>query len=229
MGHEDAVEYGISTIVSVNGEKRQMREIPLTQDMTIDGWVERLVVCEGVTPLLLSPMTDEIAEKIDSKTGNFKVDISPEEIARMQLIYHNERLALPIEYLRMCLKLAGEKVPYIGKSNITRAADGFTFLSSLLMFHEDYFYLTGPGTWKIDRRTVPAGDAKRVVKTRARIDEWGFEVPISINTEEVDERIVQKLFFVAGKQRGLGSFRPGRGGNFGMFKVVKWLAPVDGE
>ena len=62
----------------------------------------------------------------------------------------------------------------------------------------------------------------RIMKHRARLDEWSVVFTLDIDETIFDEKFTRQLVDDAGQKVGLGDFRPDRKGLFGKFKVIKW-------
>lgn len=62
----------------------------------------------------------------------------------------------------------------------------------------------------------------RVMSHRPRLDEWSFRLLIRINTGLMAASMVRQLLTEGGQQQGVGSYRPEKGGVFGLFDVVGW-------
>lgn len=62
----------------------------------------------------------------------------------------------------------------------------------------------------------------RVMSHRPRLDEWSFRLLIRINTDLMASAMVRQLVSEGGQQIGVGSYRPDKGGTFGLFDVVGW-------
>ena len=62
----------------------------------------------------------------------------------------------------------------------------------------------------------------RVMSHRPRLDEWSFRLLIRINTELMAASVVRQLLTEGGQQIGVGSYRPEKGGVYGLFDVVGW-------
>jgi len=62
----------------------------------------------------------------------------------------------------------------------------------------------------------------RVMSHRPRLDEWAFKLLIRINTDLMSEAVVRQLLTEGGQQIGVGSYRPEKGGVYGVFDVVGW-------
>ena len=81
----------------------------------------------------------------------------------------------------------------------------------------------GTKKFEVDSRSVviPATGG-RIMKHRARLDEWKLTFELEVDTTIFAVDFVRALMDDAGKKIGLGDFRPDRKGPFGKFKVTKW-------
>lgn len=77
--------------------------------------------------------------------------------------------------------------------------------------------------FEVDSRpvTIPATKG-RVMRHRARSNEWCVCVTMQINETILNEDVVRQLFTEGGQQIGIGDFRPEKGGPFGTFGLVAW-------
>lgn len=77
--------------------------------------------------------------------------------------------------------------------------------------------------YEVDSRpvTIPATKG-RVIRHRARYNEWSFAVKLRINTDILDESTIRKLMIEGLQQIGIGDYRPEKGGPFGTSDLVNW-------
>jgi len=77
--------------------------------------------------------------------------------------------------------------------------------------------------FEVDSRpvTIPATKG-RVMRHRARFNEWAVKVSLRINEKIMAEQLVRQLLTEGGEQIGIGDFRPEKGGPFGTFGMVSW-------
>jgi hypothetical protein len=77
--------------------------------------------------------------------------------------------------------------------------------------------------FEVDSRpvTIPATKG-RIMRHRARLNEWSFGVNLRINDEILTEDVVRRLMTEGLQQVGIGDFRPERGGPFGTSDLVGW-------
>lgn len=82
--------------------------------------------------------------------------------------------------------------------------------------------------FEVDSRpvTIPATKG-RVMRHRARFNEWACLVHLRINDEILAEGIVRQMFSEGLQQIGIGDFRPEKGGPFGTSSIVSWLVISD--
>jgi len=82
--------------------------------------------------------------------------------------------------------------------------------------------------YEVDSRpvTIPATKG-RVMRHRARFNEWSVPVRLRINDDIMAEQIVRQLFVEGAQQIGIGDYRPEKGGNFGTASIVSWVNDGD--
>jgi hypothetical protein len=65
----------------------------------------------------------------------------------------------------------------------------------------------------------------RILRTRARFDEWSCTFVVDVDDELVDQEKLDHWLDIGGRRIGLGDWRPERSGIFGRFEVGS-IAPV---
>lgn len=77
--------------------------------------------------------------------------------------------------------------------------------------------------FEVDSRpvTIPATKG-RIMRHRARFNEWCCKVRLRINSDILEEAMVRRLFIEGAMQIGIGDFRPEKGGPFGTSDLVSW-------
>jgi hypothetical protein len=77
--------------------------------------------------------------------------------------------------------------------------------------------------YEVDSRpvTIPATKGK-VMRHRARLNEWVTLVHVRLNEELIAEGLMRTLFNEGLQQIGIGDYRPEKGGPFGTAHVVSW-------
>lgn len=75
----------------------------------------------------------------------------------------------------------------------------------------------------IDTRPVVIGRA-RVLKSRAKLNEWEATFNIVYNADQVaDPQVIRTVIDEAGQRIGIMDFRPSKSGPFGTFTVTKFV------
>lgn len=78
-------------------------------------------------------------------------------------------------------------------------------------------------TFTVDTRPVVIPSTKgRVLRHRARLEEWAIEFTVEYDNTLLMEKQLREVVDNAGLRVGLLDFRPERKGPFGRFMVVKW-------
>lgn len=183
-----------------------------------------VVTIEGISPLLMNPMSEETLMGILTGTSaRVPKDRTPQQICETKLYKGpNDELGIPAINLFSALAEAGRKVKN-GKAQISTATS--TTLPSFLDLEELFLPFTAEAGWVPDlRRGVSNSGANKVAVAivRPRFDLWELKVTIGFDDTVVDESIVRELFRVAGTSIGLCDFRPAKKGQFGRFTVTDW-------
>ena len=77
--------------------------------------------------------------------------------------------------------------------------------------------------FEVDSRpvTIPATKG-RIMRYRARFNEWACIINATINEDLISEALVRQIFTEGLQQIGVGDFRPEKGGPFGTSTLVSW-------
>lgn len=59
----------------------------------------------------------------------------------------------------------------------------------------------------------------RILRTRAKFDEWGVSFIVEADDELVDENQLEAWLDIAGRRIGLGDWRPEKSGIYGRFQM----------
>lgn len=162
----------------------------------------------------LNEWTKEI-KKVSSKRK--KSDEDHEEMARLEfmggLYTDGSKFIIPSANWEATLVDAAKKLK-LGK-----------LLKSAMFINEDSeLSSSGPKTpekrWADpecrDQRSVKVGQA-RIIRTRPLFKDWFCEVKVLFETELIDLEQLDTIFSIAGKQIGIGDYRP----KFGRFEVTR--------
>ena len=84
--------------------------------------------------------------------------------------------------------------------------------------------------FEVDMRpvTIPATKG-RVMRYRARFNEWACSFRLRVNETILEEAIVRRLLAEGCEQIGIGDFRPDKGGSFGTAAIVSWAVISDAK
>lgn len=199
----------------------------------VDKMVAVEVECEGATPLLINRMTPEVLECIRKgeqppKAERIGKTRTPREEAEPKVYtLPDGRPYIPTAMLFSSLAAAGQFLRLDGKRQVSTAKS--TLLPAFMVIEDPYLVLHLPGEpkefpiWEVDTRqgrNPHGGSAVCIV--RPRFDRWAFTVKIQIDTQEIGEQAIRKLFDMAGRRCGVGDFRPNRKGIYGQFIVKSW-------
>lgn len=191
------------------------------------------IVCKGSFPLMMDQMPDAVLDSLATKVKlQIKNDRSHEEVAA-EKIYRNDdgKIGLPVTMLYAALVTAGREVAYKGRANISTAET--TKLFGLIEIPQEFLQFPIPDgktevPWVVDKRRGilrAGGNETAVCLRRPKFKDWGFTCEVIYDDDEINEETVAKLFRLAGRFQGLGSFRPNCKGPFGRY-VVESLVDI---
>lgn len=191
---------------------------------TIEVWIE------GVSPLLIHRFGDQAQADSGKQTRRVQLkEELPRDIAEKG-VHRDPSGGLCIAGVGISRAIAemggGHKqrgsrksLKYLVPAAVTVAEDlAPLFLKDRVTRATDY---------EVDSRAVVIPATKgRVMRHRARLDEWTARFTLRLRTEVLDESIIRQLLEEAGTGNGLGDYRVQRGGPFGIFAVVCWDGDV---
>ncbi len=194
--------------------------------------IQYRIAATGVAPMLQNPMTDEVLnELLGGKSARKAIvtDITPTQRAEKKLcLGPNGEFGFPANYLFAALIDAGRHVQYEGKSKVSTRET--SLMPAFLSIVPDVVNDEGDGfipftdqsvKWVADkRRGVLAANKAAVAIVRPKFPSWAFEVTIEVDLEQISIEKVKSLFEIAGRQSGIGDFRPSKRGPFGRFAVM---------
>lgn len=161
-------------------------------------------------------------------------------------LYHDgTNITVPAENLMRSLMEAATQVPVPGgrggktfkaqsQSGILPSADGWPLLLAgrpvpvgglLALRDEDDFTVhretAAQHGFELFSKRARIGSAKHV-RIRPLFREWGVEVELMVIDKAISREILQEIFEVAGRMKGLGDWRPSSRtpGRFGMFSAT---------
>lgn len=187
--------------------------------------MEIRMIVEGVTPMLLHRATEEaLSGKTRSSTPG--TEENPRDVAE-RAVYRlpdNNQLAIPGgAYARMLREAGGSH-----KAKGQRKSLKYLVPAAVLVLDELCgLFLVDRVTplidFEVDSRPVTIPSTKgRVMRHRARCNEWSCGVRLRINEAILEEKMVRRLAEEGLQQIGLGDYRPEKGGPFGTSSIVSW-------
>lgn len=179
---------------------------------------------EGTTPMLQHRATEEA---LSGRTRNNSPgsEDDPRDVAE-RAVYRlpSKQLAIPGAAVARMIREAGGA----HKARGSRKSLKYIVPAAVLVLDDLCgLFLADRRTpltdYEVDSRpvTIPATKG-RVMRHRARFNEWACCVRLRINEVILDEKMVRQLCVEGLQQVGLGDFRPEKGGPFGTGDVVSW-------
>lgn len=119
----------------------------------------------------------------------------------------------PAEAIRQALIEAGKAFKK-GKSNLSKTFASFCMVSPEAIPLKE--------KWTVDRRAVVIPSTKgRVMRNRARYDEWSLKFEVTIlEDDEISQKTLHDALDYAGHYIGIGDYRPQKKGMYGRFIVT---------
>src|SRR5262245_10370721 len=179
---------------------------------------------EGSTPLLLHKVTEQdLMAETRQNTPSERED--PRDFADRHVYrLKSGQLALPGSGIARMIREAGggHKAKGSRKSLKYIVPAAVIILDDLCgLFLNDR--KTPIKEYEVDSRPVIIPSTKgRVMRHRARLNEWSVTCRLRINETIMDEAIVRRLAIEGLQQIGLGDYRPEKGGSFGVSDLTSW-------
>ena len=192
------------------------------------------VKLEGVQPLVVhdgfkgldssSPEKVEIST-ITGKRGN-KTDADEARVRELECqlsLWLNEsgEPTIPATAFRSCIENGARKLkqgPLVREGLIVLKDGDF-------VYDKEKYGATVAELGQKAQFTVPVVvQRNRIMRTRAKFDEWTCTFLIDVDDSLIDEHHLADWLDIAGHRVGLGDWRPQKSGRFGMFEA--WLTAV---
>lgn len=88
-------------------------------------------------------------------------------------------------------------------------------------YDKELYGVTSEQLGKTTQFTVPVRVRQaRVLRTRAKFDEWKVTFRLDTDVESVDQEQLARWLDIAGRRIGLGDWRPEKSGTYGRFETV---------
>lgn len=171
----------------------------------------------GISPLLQNNPANFIGVDDGAGLGAGKKKYNDEEEAKLRVYLNGDgQFCHPCEAFTkaMVAAVAGKK---FGKMFATAAIKGSVFIAEPFAVIED---ANGkPATkYEIDRKPVVVGKA-RVLRCRPCWNKWTMKVALEVDTAILSPEQVRESLNLAGRIKGIGDYRPEKGGGYGRFRV----------
>lgn len=180
---------------------------------------------EGTSPVLMHRATEE-ALTGETRRNTVEERENP-RITAGKAVYRmpgSEQLALPGSAFARLVREAGSS----HKARGSRKSLKYVIPAAVLVLDDlcPLFLMdrkSPANDFEVDARpvTIPATKG-RVMRYRARLNQWSCGVNLRINEEIIAESIVRQLYTEGLQQIGVGDFRPEKGGPFGTSSIVAW-------
>lgn len=182
---------------------------------------------EGTAALLQQRFGEDAEEgvKKGTRTALIKEQKTPrEEAEKVSYRLPSRQLYLPAAAIARLIRESGSDHKLKG----TRKSVKFVIPSAVLVQGE-HMPLVLPDTsepimdFEVDSRSVVIPSTKgRIMKHRPRVERWAGEVILRIDEDALPSDFIRQLLIEGGMRRGVGDFRPEKGGPFGCFHVTGW-------
>jgi hypothetical protein len=184
------------------------------------------VTVEGVTALLCNRATEEALSGGGSRSNTVSEREDPRVIAGRGVyrMPHSNQIALPgAAFGRMVREAGGAHKAKGSRKSIKYVVPAaLVILDDLVpLFLRDR--KSKVTDFEVDSRpvTIPATKG-RVMRHRARLNEWTAVVSCQLNEAIIGEALMRQLWTEGLQQIGIGDYRPEKGGPFGTSSIVAW-------
>jgi len=165
------------------------------------------VKIKGIRPILFNRFYEV------EKTKKRGARRDPKEEARLSLYLDKEKnICTPSIHIEGALiKAAADyKMPGKGRKTFKDAVRSGLIVEPELIVHKNQ-------EWVVDRRPAVV-QRSRIMRSRARLDDWELEFNILVFDERITKSILREFLETAGRYMGLGYYRP----KFGLFKIMEF-------
>lgn len=174
------------------------------------------VTIEGITPLLMNRYN--IENELERQRGHRITKIYDPKIEAEKSAYwgsgKKKELIIPSEIIYASM-LNASSFHKIGKRSAKSILAGSIRI-------EPFEISLGTSKYVIDTRPVVI-QRNRVLKSRAKLNEWKATFNIIFNERLIADAIIIKTVLIeAGERVGLMDFRPQKSGGYGTFKVTSF-------
>ena len=193
----------------------------------------------GISPLLMhngaagldtrSPLSREIAA-ITAKRGGNRTESEDERLRELECqrslwLDADGAPAIPATAVRAAIEAGARR-----RKQGTQVRSGLFVLKTVFEYDRERYGATQQEIGNRAQYTVPVVvNRSRVARTRAKFDPpWRCTVTVDVDGELIDKDQLLEWLEIAGRQVGLGDWRPEKSGVFGRFNVESFEAVADG-
>jgi len=188
--------------------------------LVIEAWIE------GTRPMLQNRATEE-ALSGSTRSNTPGTEQNPRDLcerAIYRIANDGGQIAVPGTAFARCLREAAGA----HKAKGSRKSLKYVVPASVIVLDDLCgLYLRDRLTpitdFEVDSRPVNIPATKgRVMRHRARFNEWAVKVPLRIDESILSESLVRQILTEGLAQIGIGDFRPEKGGPFGTAAITMW-------
>lgn len=171
---------------------------------------------EGISPLLQHRFA---VEDHDAKSKKQSATSGDADIKKSLYQLPDGTVYQPAEHLMGALKTAGPSFQIPGRRKVTYknvVSGGYLIIEPFAIPHLN-------PKWEIDSRPVVVPATKgRVLRKRPCFREWALSFKFIVDEMEIPVAVLKEMLDLAGRNVGIGDFRPAKGGSFGRFQVTRF-------
>lgn len=169
------------------------------------------VKIEGTTPLLQHRFPEE--DNPEGKSKKKKKEYDSQEQCEKALYQSEDGIIYqPADCLKGALMKASTSFQYEGKKTYKEIIAGSVFIQPDAIPHLNQ-------KWVIDRRAVVIQRA-RIMRARPKFDKWALKFEMEYDEDFISKDKLKEILDFAGARKGIGDYRPEKGGSFGKFIVT---------
>ena len=190
------------------------------------------ILIRGVSPIIhhngaagldtRSPAKLEISE-ITRKTGSNRTVADDQRLVELECqnslwLDESGAPAIPEGAVRSCIEQSARKL-----RQGSQVREGLIVTETHFAYDMQRYGCTVGELGKSAAFTVPVVVQRaRILRTRAKFDEWSCAFVVDCDDELVDGRQLRTWVEIAGQRIGLGDWRPQRSGHYGRFEVAEF-------
>lgn len=162
---------------------------------------------------------DEIVRRLRSdRTVSDERRLAELECQLSLWLDEHDRPTIPHAALRTMLETSAKKLkqgPRVREGLMVTAVEHFAY-------DEEQYGTTRTQLGKTTQfRTAVVVNRNRMLRTRAKFDEWACTFVVECDDAQVDSRHLKTWLEIGGRRIGLGDWRPERSGTYGRFEIQR--------